>query len=69
MISIQTNEYLELGTKDHKERYIWCMCSQNAQRVSSRPVFLNRGGTAPQGAFREHWGALEAIFMKGGAFV
>lgn len=29
-------------------------------------VFLNRGGTAPQGAFRERWGALEATFLKEG---
>lgn len=29
-------------------------------------VFPNGGGTAAQGAFRGRWGALEAIFWRGG---
>ncbi len=32
----------------------------------TRSPFLNGGGTAPQGAFEEHWGALGANFLKGG---
>lgn len=35
------------------------------QETWSKAAILNRGGTATQGVFRELWGALEAIFLKG----
>ena len=37
--------------------------------LNSILAFLYGGGTAPHSAFREHRGALEAIFQKGGVEV